>query len=79
MVKYHLIKLKNHAKEDIATTMLALTTTPCSSSSGRDSDRTLSTLSTMTAEGSNGMPKGILLGNNKDNKREQQQHETRGE
>jgi hypothetical protein len=29
MVKYHLIKLKKQAKEDSATTMLALPITPC--------------------------------------------------
>ena len=34
MAKNHVIKLEKQANEDIATTMLALTTTPCSSSSG---------------------------------------------
>jgi hypothetical protein len=82
MVTYHLIKLTKQAKEDSATTMLALTITPCSLSSGRDSHRTSLKLSTLTdaegsIEGSNGMPKGFLLGDDKDNQREQRQHEAR--
>jgi hypothetical protein len=60
MVIYHLIKLNKKGDEDSATTMVPTTTSP-SSSSGRHSDKTSSsTLSTLTVEGSNGMPSGIL-------------------
>jgi hypothetical protein len=79
MVKYHLIKLNKKGNEDSATTSMALTTTPPYSSLERHSDQTSSsTLSTLTVEGSNGMPTGILDNTIEGNEHEQEQLETSG-
>jgi hypothetical protein len=84
MVKYHLIKLNKQGNEDRrAFPTVTATSISCSLSSGRDSDRTSSTLSTLTAEddsvsGSNGMEKVVLAGNDNDNEDEQEQHKTSG-
>jgi hypothetical protein len=78
MVKYYLIKLNKKGNEDSATTSMALTTTPPSSFLERHSDQTSSTLSTLTVEGSNWMPTGILDNTFEGNEREQEQLETSG-